>query len=303
MREEFKARIVHIVAKREHVLVKGKHGMGKSYTIQELAAKNGWLYFPFCKPPKAILMLCLEELLERGREHKDYKSFNREFLYPLCQKFVEFLRKGRKRIVIVLDEIHTVTPQAASIFNYLIELSRKDQRITFVALGTDQYLSSKIYRPEMKRFFWELREVEVQPMTVEESKELARNLEDACGVSLTLSDEQRLIKNAKGNPLEIQQQIVRIARQNEERAEVAALAASGATNASDTTEDYGGAIRDQAVNLFPFVLIAVLSIVAVRYLFRGMSLPELAGLSGFIGIITIFAIRIFVYKKDTFTWR
>ena len=53
-----------------------------------------------------------------------------------------------------------------------------------------------------------LREVEIAPMTEEESKGLARELEDACGVSLTLSDEQKLVKNAKGNPLEIQQQIL-----------------------------------------------------------------------------------------------
>lgn len=301
MREELKARIEHVVGKREHVLVKGKHGIGKSYTIQELAAKNGWLYFPFCKPPKAILMLCIEELLEGGREHKDYKAFNREFLYPLCQKFVEFLRRKQKRVVIVLDEIHTITPQAASIFNYLVELSRKDQRITFIAVGTDQYLASKIYRPEMKRFFWELREIAMTPLTEAESKELARNLEDACGVTLTLGEEQRLIKNAKGNPLEIQQKIQRVARQNEERAE--ALAASAPGSAPAAMEDFGGAIRDQAVNLFPFLLIAVISIVALRYLFRGMSLPELAGLSGFIGLITLFAVRIFVYRKDTFTWR
>ena len=303
MREDFKARIEKIVAKREHVLVKGKHGIGKSYTLQELATKNGWLHYPFCKPPKAVLMLCLESLLEGGRDHQDYKRFNREFLYPLCQKFVEFLRSERKRIVIVLDEIHTVTPQAASIYNYLIELSRKDQRITIVAVGTDQYLTSKIYRPEMKRFFWELREVEIAPMSEEESKGLARELEDACGVSLTLSDEQKLVKHAKGNPLEIQQQIVKIARQIEEEAEEAALAATKPTKQSAPHEHYGGAIRDQAVNLFPFVLIALISVVALRYLFRGMSLPELAGLSGFIGIIMLFAVRIFIYKKDTFTWR
>lgn len=301
MREALKARIEHIVGKREHVLVKGKHGIGKSYTIQELSAKNGWLYFPFCKPPKAILMLCIEELLEGGRAHKDYKAFNREFLYPLCQKFVEFLRRKQKRVVIVLDEIHTITPQAASIFNYLVELSRKDQRITFIAVGTDQYLASKIYRPEMKRFFWELRELAMAPLTEAESKELARNLEDACGVTLTLGEEQRLIKNAKGNPLEIQQKIQRVARQNEERAEALAVSAPGSAPAA--MEDFGGAIRDQAVNLFPFLLIAVISIVALRYLFRGMSLPELAGLSGFIGLITLFAVRIFVYRKDTFTWR
>ncbi len=97
--------------------------------------------------------------------------------------------------------------------------------------------------------------------------------------------------------------IVKIARQIEERAEEADLAATKPTNPSALHEHYGGAIRDQAVNLFPFGLITLIGVVALRYLFRGMSLPELAGLSGFIGIITLFAVRIFVYKKDTFTWR
>jgi hypothetical protein len=83
MREEFKARIVKIVAKREHVLVKGKHRIGKSYTLQELANKNGWLYYPFCKPPKTVIMSCVSKRLEGGREHTDYKKFNREYMYPL----------------------------------------------------------------------------------------------------------------------------------------------------------------------------------------------------------------------------
>jgi hypothetical protein len=45
--------------------------------------------------------------------------------------------------------------------------------------------------------------------------------------------------------------IVKIARQIEEEAEEVALAASKPTNASTPHEHYGGAIRDQAVNLFP----------------------------------------------------
>ena len=90
--------------------------------------------------------------------------------------------------------------------------------------------------------------------------------------------------------------IVKIARQIEEKAENAAVAATKPTKPSAPHEHYGGAIRDQAVNLFPFVLIAVISVVALRYLFRGMSLPELAGLSRFVGIIMLFAVRIFVYK-------
>ena len=298
MRKDLTARIEYLARKREHILVKGKHGVGKSYTIQQLAKKNGWLFFPFCKPPKAILMLCLESLLEGGRENEKYKAFGREFLYPLCQRFVEYLRKEEKRIVIALDEIHTVTPQAASIYNYLIELSRKDQRITFVVIGTEQYLSKKIYRPEMKRFFWELREIEIPPLEEEEARDLIKTLQTTHGVALSQREEQKLLRQAKGNPLEIQQQIIRTARQNEEKAETSQINTSAAQ-----TAEYGGAIRDQAVNLFPFVLIALISIVALRYLFRGMSLPELAGLSGFIGIIMLFAVRLFFYKKDPTTWR
>lgn len=299
MREEFKERVEQILAKREHTLVKGKHGIGKSYTLKELASKNSWLYLPYCKPPKTVVMSCLQQLLEHGRDHPDYKSFNREEIYALCDRFIAFLRTSRKRIVIVLDEIHTVTPQASLIFNYLIESSREDQRITFIGIATDQYLINKVYKPEMKRFFWELHEVEMPPMCESESKELVEDLESACGVKIIPAERQKIIKNSKGNPLEIQQQIVKLARLKADKRE--------GVNAIDkpTTidRDYGGAIRDQGVNLFPLVILALLSIAGLRYLLRGMSLPELAGFSGFIGLMIIFGSRIFLMRKDTFTWR
>jgi transcriptional regulator with GAF, ATPase, and Fis domain len=47
MWEDFKALVELIVAKHKHVLMKGKHGIGKFYAIHELAAKNGWRYFQF----------------------------------------------------------------------------------------------------------------------------------------------------------------------------------------------------------------------------------------------------------------
>ena len=47
MWEDFKAPVELIVVKHKHVLMKGKHGIGKFYAIHELAAKNGWRYFQF----------------------------------------------------------------------------------------------------------------------------------------------------------------------------------------------------------------------------------------------------------------
>jgi MoxR-like ATPase len=41
MWEDFKALVELIVAKHEHVLVKGKQGIDKSYAVHKLAAKNG----------------------------------------------------------------------------------------------------------------------------------------------------------------------------------------------------------------------------------------------------------------------
>ncbi|MDI6810870.1 MAG: hypothetical protein QMD80_04230 [archaeon] len=300
-REELKRRIEREIAKGNNILLKGKHGIGKSYIAEELAGENEWIYLPFCKPAKAVLMQLMEELLEDGRDNPEYKAFKSEYLFPLCDRIVEWLRSEKKNIVIVLDEVHTITPQAASAFNYLIRITRDEGLITWFCIATDQYLREKINKAEMKRFFWELKEIEMEQLTGEASYELLSQFEKTYKVRLRGEEEEKIVRVAKGNPLEMRQQVMCAARDAGDSKEWIKEGRGGAYPLMLVQK---GAIKDQAVNLFPFVLLALFVVAAARWLFRGgMAPPELAGLFGFFGLLIMYMVRVFFFRKEGLKWR
>ncbi len=298
-REKLKSRIKSEIAKGNNILLKGKHGIGKSYLAEELAEENGWFYLPFCKPAKAVLMQLVEELLEDGRNNPEYKAFKSEYLFPLCDRIVEWLRSEKKNIVIVLDEVHTITPQAASAFNYLMRLTRDEGLITWFCIATDQYLRDKQNKAEMKRFFWELKEIEMGELMEDESYELLIGFERAYGVKLGEMEREKIMRVAKGNPLELRQQVMCAARDAEDE-----WIKDSDGGAHPLMLVQGGAVKDQAVNLFPFVLLALFVVAAARWLFRGgLAPPELAGLFGFLGLLIMYIVRVFLFRKEGLRWR
>lgn len=279
MRDEIKKQILEELDKGNNILLKGKHGVGKSHLAQELAHQRRsrkseiWLYSHFCKPPKQILLLAIETILKKGKQDGRWKNIKRGTIVELAQTISELLEKSNQKLILILDELHTISGSAATSYHLLMQHTK---RVVFFTIGTSQYLENKIIKPEMKRFFWELKSIELPALDPKEANELLEEFSNLYEISKPKLDENlrnKILKNANGNALSIQKAIEQLSK--EEEPELAGQ----------------GVVKNDAVNLFPIFIFAVFVIIGLKYLLRGTGDYELANFTGFIGIILFFLVR------------
>jgi len=284
MREKVKEEILEHVGKGYSVLLKGVHGVGKSHLLREIWKENKgkdkeiWLYFPYCKPPKQILLKIAEKLLPKGKESDEWKEVKRETMLELVEEIRK--RLGKRRLVLMLDEIHTLTATAASHYYELL----KDDRITFLVAGTSKYLSKKFEKAELKRFFWDLKQVELQPLSKEEASQLIDELYLRYKIPRTMSSEKIkrwILQNSGGNPLAIERSVEDLSREN---------------SLESFDMEKHGAIEDIGVNLFPIFIILLVVVIAWRFLARGAGDIDLYALTGFFGLIFYVLVRFLAYR-------
>jgi ATP/maltotriose-dependent transcriptional regulator MalT len=279
MRDDIKKRILEEIDKGNHIFLKGKHGIGKSFLAQEIASQRKrkkseiWWYSPFCKPPKQILLQAIETILKKGKEDKQWKTIKRGTIVELSQTISDLLKKSHRKLILVLDELHTISGNAATSYHLLMQYTKD---VIFFTLGTTPYLENKTLKPEMKRFFWELKEIEMPSLNPKETEELLDeflDLNELDHQKLDVVLRKKILKNSSGNALAIRKAVEQIAK-NEEP-EIAGQ----------------GVVRNEAINLFPIFIFMVFIIIGLKYLYRGAGDYELANFSGFIGIILFFLIR------------
>ncbi|MEM4347679.1 MAG: hypothetical protein QW802_03745 [Candidatus Altiarchaeota archaeon] len=86
----------------------------------------------------------------------------------------------------MLDEIHTLTATAS--FHYYELMQEKN--IIFFTAGTKKYLANKFEKAELKRFLWDLKQVELTPLTKEEADELIEKFYQDYKIPKSISTER-----------------------------------------------------------------------------------------------------------------
>jgi len=236
--------------------------------VKKLAQENGWLYLPICKPPKQVLLKIAESIFTNGKSDPRYKTCKSGTLIEIVDILSGLIESSGKKIIVALDEIHGATGISCSTYHLLM---RATDNILFITIATEPYIEKTVTRPENKRFFWELNDIEVFSLDDKESTELAEEFFDKYKID-DKSHINRIVRNSNGNPLAIENSVRLLARgepeiKNDKMA------------------------KDGAINLFPLVLMFLVSLVALRYLFRGMQDYEMASLSSFVGLMSMFAVR------------
>jgi len=278
MKREIESKIIEEINKGNHILLKGRHGIGKSYLAQAIVRSRKrmkselWFYTPFCKPPKQIMLSALEFILPTGKDDENWKLYRRGTIIELSQNISAVLKSQKKKLVLVIDELHTISANASSSYHLLMQHS---DNVIFFTTATEQYLENKINKPEMKRFFWELKEIQLPLLIKKESYSLFDEFTDLYQTTATKHMRDQVVKHSKGNALAIRKAVEKISKDE----------------IPEITKH--GVIRDDAVNLFPVFILIVFIIVGSKYLFRGSGEYELANISGFFGIILLFAMRFF----------
>jgi len=264
MRAKFKRQILEEIEKNNHILLVGDHGVGKSYLAKELAESRKenpyevWAYFPFCKPPKMIITELLYFFMEKtGRQISLYKKSSVQLLEIISN----ILDDNALRLVIVLDDIHTIPANAVELYKLFMQYSCNT---VFFCIGNQKYLEKKRKKPEMKRFFWEFKEIEMPTLSMEESEDLAEKL-------LAKGDSKKLVRELGKNPL-----VLKHAADKMNKGEEVSF---------DPTRS------DNAVNLFPMFIVATFIIIASKYLFRASGDYELGNIIAFFGLFFYYLLR------------
>ena len=278
MKRDIESDIIKEISRGNHILLKGRHGIGKSYLAQEIVRSRKrmkselWFYSPFCKPPKQIMLSALEFILPAGKDDENWKLYKRGTILELSQNISNILKSQKKKLILVIDELHTISANAGASYHLLMQHT---DRVVFFTIATEQYLKNKVSKPEMKRFFWELKEIQLPILTQKEAYEMFDEFSDLYQVNATKHMREQVVKHSKGNALAIRKAVETLSKDE----------------IPEITKH--GVIRDDAVNLFPIFILMVFVIVGSKYLFRGSGEYELANISGFFGIILLFAMRFF----------
>lgn len=275
MREELKKHILNEINKGNHILLVGGHGIGKSYLAKELAksrnhGKEIWLYFPFCKPPKPIILNLLNTLIKKTNSNSkiNYCTSLMDLAY-LAGKLSKKLK-----VVIVLDEIHTISPKAGELFSLFLEQTN----ITFFCIGNKKYLHRKVDKTETKRFFWELKEIEMDKLTKEESTKLTDNLFKKHKIKDNTYLKDRIIRDSDSNPLAIRQSIEALSK-------------------NEWDQRSKGVAKEDSVNLFPVFIVLTFIAIASKYIYRGSGDYEMGNIIAFFGLLFYYILRFAWWKK------
>ena len=275
IREKILEGIKEYAKEGKHLFLIGEHGAGKTYLIKRLELSNIHIfYFHDPKPPKQILLRILLEL--EGEENE--KQFKRMAIWDLCDELIRVLKEKRKRIVLIIDEFHLANQRIALTLNYLLnaieesaETKEDLKAITLILVATKPYYQKLYKKPEFKRLLWILEEFEFPELSNEEKDSIIQEMEKIYGVKLDEKQIKKIKKEAK-TPLEIKQMII-----NYEREKKIAVKQEYIT-------------QQKAVNLFPYLIIVIVLLLALRYIMRGVDV-EMGYFFSALSVVFLFLFR------------
>lgn len=191
------------LAKRQHTLLTGAIGTGKSHLLKYIARdlKNA-IYVERVQPIKSVLLSIAETLHKEGRlkiegvvaeylEWADLKSKVSQ-LYPaeLLKCVIEGI-EGRGYILI-LDHLEEITPAMASAILVLMDKA--------LILGASRDLKDS---ESLSRVWWSFDVIELKSLSKEESLELLWLYADKDRIADKAMFENKVLNHSAGNPLAI----------------------------------------------------------------------------------------------------
>jgi AAA+ ATPase superfamily predicted ATPase len=131
-REREIARIRKAMAIGSNVVLTGKYGVGRTSLIRRIAKlfADEWrfLFADFSRTPAEACTELLKGLEAKGSRHSRHQDYKRD-----RSMFVDLAsrEKGKRRCVIVLDNIEKLTPQKMDLIRYL----ERDKHSLFIAVA------------------------------------------------------------------------------------------------------------------------------------------------------------------------
>jgi len=275
-RETEQNKVLENIQKNQPTLLTGDIGIGKSHLLERVQSQlDRAIYVETISPIKSALLSILRALhqndyLKEGIE-AEYLTWDelRKKLNRLNTKELESLiLNNLNGYVLLLDSLESLTPSAVKRVEALMECAT-------VAGAANELKTSQ------KKLWWRFEQIEIPPLTKDESKQLLWSLIDKDAIDDTQLFEQLVLNQANGNPLSI----VELAQK--------------AQREDNLTADNIRQLRHQAgtrfIDITPIFLLVGALIVAARFVGLGMNSMEtylIAGVSyGFFMVLRYFLYR------------
>ena len=197
------ARLRECLDRRQHALLVGPVGVGKSALLREAAQESpSVVLVPTLQPLKPALIFLAQQLHGQGRlEIPDIDSQYLDWLelLPQINKFstpqlLQQLVPLSKGMTIVVDQFDGISSALARSLEPLFETLLIVGAITTVDLA-----------PELQRFFFHFQLIPLEPLTREETQELLWSQVDRSKIQNPEAFERHILETANGNPLAIRE--------------------------------------------------------------------------------------------------
>jgi len=272
-------KLIDNTAKAQPTLLTGNIGVGKTHLLKQVQSQlDKAIYVESISPIKSALLEILRALhqngdLEMAGVEVDYLDWDelRKKLNRLTIKELEALIQRNlvgRGYVLLLDSLESLTPSAVKKVEALMAQA--------TVVGAANKLKSSL-----KKLWWRFEQIEIPPLTKDDSKQLLWQLIDRNSIADAELLESKILTQANGNPLAILELADKAMREDNLTAEsIRKLKHQAGTRFIDIT---------------PIFLLVGALIVAARFVGLGMNSMEtylIAGVSyGFFMVLRYFLYR------------
>ena len=202
-REQALTQVRAWLTRRQHVLLVGPVGVGKSALLREAVEGLGSVVtVPSLQPLKPALLALAQQLHAQGRlalpnidsQYLDWSEVQPQVSPLSTAQLVKSLVPLAAGMTLVVDELDGIPPSLARSIEPLFEALLVVGAITTVDLT-----------PEMQRFFWHFHWLPLEPLGQEEGRQLLWSQVDPLRIPDREAFERHVWEVAGGNPLAIRE--------------------------------------------------------------------------------------------------
>lgn len=266
------------VAHRQHALLVGPAGVGKSALLRAAFPGPDALRVPYLVPFKEALMAIAQQLHARGRitlpdlptEYLTWDELKPHLVKRTAPELAELITSLIADTVLIVNDFDGITPAAARTLEPFFASA--------LIVGAITTLDES---PELQPFFWHFQILTLRPLAPADARTLLWQHVDRAAVPDPHTFEQHVLQTACGNPLAIQE----LANQ--------AKHLPVTTPAQIRRLHHDAGIR--YVDLTPGLLILGACAVVMRFLALGLNDIETYILAGSVGAFFLVG-RYFIYR-------
>lgn len=271
-------KLIENITKGQHALLTGDIGIGKTYLLKQVYSQlDKAIYVESMSPLKSALLEILQALhknddLKIEDVEADYLTWS-ELLKKLNRLNIKELEaiilKNIQGYVLILDHLESITPSMLKRIEALMEC-------TTLAGAANKLKSS------LKKLWWRFERIEILPLTADESKQLLWTLIEKNAIADAELLERKILTQANGNPLAIQELVGKIQREE------------------NLTPESIRELKHQAgirfIDITPVFFIIGALVIAARFIALGTNSTELYILAGVAGGCFM-GLRYFLYRS------